>query len=426
MRALRTALVIAMVLAMLGRAGLRAEEPPPAKPIDKEPAPEKRIDKEPPLAKRIDKVLDTAVAEKKLVGAVLIVAKDGQVVYHRAVGLADREANRPMREDDIFRLASMTKTLTSAAALALVDKGKLQLNDPVTKYLPDFRPKLADGKEPTITIHHLLTHTSGLTYGFLETLDGPYHKAKVSDGLDQPGLSLEENLRRIDSVPLSFEPGSAWNYSVSTDVLGAVVASASKMPLPEAIAQLVTEPLKMKETTFYASDPARLVPPYGDGTPQPVRMTDPYSLAFAGTGEIRYAPSRVFDRKSFPSGGGGMIGTARDYITLLEAIRKGGDPILKPETTALMTSNRIGSLSILSTFGPGWGFGYGFAVLKDTEKSLGPHSLRTYQWGGAYGHHWFVDPAEKLTVVLLTNTAIAGMAGAIPYNLTAAIYGEKR
>ncbi len=179
-----------------------------------------------------------AIAAQKLVGTVVLVARDGKVVYARAAGLADREAKQAVREDTQFRLASMTKPIVSIAALALVDRGKLSLEDPVTKYLPDFRPKLADGREATITVRQLITHTSGLTYKFLEKPDGPYHKAEVSDGIAEPGMSAAENLRRLASVPLVAEPGTAWGYSLSIDVLGEVVAARAAARCSQVVEQL--------------------------------------------------------------------------------------------------------------------------------------------------------------------------------------------
>src|SRR5690242_9833095 len=139
------------------------------------------------VSARLDAVIEQALADKRVVGTVVLVARDGKVIYHRAAGEADREAHTPLREDAVFRLASMSKPLVSAAALALVDQGKLGLEDPVTRWLPDFRPRLADGREAVITVRQLLTHTAGLSYGFFEPEDGPYHRAGVSDGLDAPG-----------------------------------------------------------------------------------------------------------------------------------------------------------------------------------------------------------------------------------------------
>ncbi|WP_207461415.1 serine hydrolase domain-containing protein [Azospirillum sp. SYSU D00513] len=373
----------------------------------------------------IDAVIDRAIDAGRIVGAVVLVARDGEVLHRRAAGLADREAGRPMREDALFRLASVTKPITSAAALALMERGRLGLDDPVRRWLPDFRPRLADGREPVLTVRHLMTHTAGLAYGFLEPDGGPYQRAGVSDGMDQPGLSFAENLRRIASVPLAYEPGTAWSYSVATDLLGAVLAEAAGMPLPDLVEELVTGPLGMVDTAFSVRDPARLAVPYGDAPDKvgaPVRMGEPHRVRH-GQGHVRCSPARAFDPASFPSGGAGMTGGAGDVLRLLEALRRGGAPVLAPESVRALTTNAIGDLTV-TTAAPGWGFGLGVAVLKDPRPSGTPQAAGTWRWGGVYGHSWFVDPAERLTVVSLTNTAVAGMTGAFPDALRNAVYGR--
>jgi CubicO group peptidase (beta-lactamase class C family) len=321
-------------------------------------------------------------------------------VYARAAGHADREAKTPVREDTVFRLASMTKAIVSVTALALVDRGKLSLDDPVTKWLPEFRPKLADGREPVITVRHLLLHTSGLGYTFGEALDGPYHKAEVSDGLAEPGLSAEVNLKRLASVPLLHEPGTKWKYSLSIDVLGEVVARAGGAPLPEVVKRLVTGPLGMTDTAFTA-DPARLAVPYDAGSP-PTRMPEPYDRK-RGDRVVRFSPARIFDAKSFPSGGAGMAGTARDYLAFIEAMRTGGAPILKPETARLAIEDQLAKAGV--TMGDGEGFGYGFGVVLDPAAAKTRQGKDTFGWGGIYGTDFWVDPQARLSVVVLTNTA---------------------
>jgi len=371
------------------------------------------------LAARVDAVVDKAVAEKRLVGAVALVARDGEPVYRRAAGLADREQGRAMREDDVFRLASVTKPFVAAAAMRLVEDGAIALDDPVTRFLPDFRPRLPSGEAPPLTIHHLLSHTSGLGYGFQEPDDGPYHRLGVSDGLEQPGLSIEENLNRLAAAPLHFAPGAAWRYSLAMDVIGAVVAKASGRSLPDFLHQAVFEPLGVRDSGFVAAKDAQLAVAYRDGAPEPLRMSDGDAVPFMDA-SIRFAPSRPFDPTSYPSGGAGMIGTADDVLRLLEAIRRGGAPILRPETVARMTAAQVEKIEAQE---PGWGFGYGWAVLVDPEASGTPQSKGTLRWGGVYGHSWFVDPARGLTVVALTNTAIEGMAGAFVTQLRDAVYG---
>ncbi|MBO9710427.1 MAG: beta-lactamase family protein [Caulobacter sp.] len=373
------------------------------------------------LGARVDKVIDSALADHRLVGAVVLVARDGKVVYSRAAGLADRETGRPMTTDAIFRFSSVTKPFVSAAVMRLVQDGKLSLTDPVTKWLPDFRPKLADGTEPKITIGQLLDHTAGLTYGLAEPASHPYHTLGVSDGVDQSGLTLDENLRRLGQAPLSFAPGSAWRYSLAIDVLGGVLEKATGKPLPEVVAETVTQPLGLKDTGFVARDAARLTTPYINAQPQPARMTENMDVSLGSTA-VRFAPSRATDPTAFPSGGAGMVGTASDVLTFLETIRKGGAPILKASTVAEMMQDHAGVQA--ATQGPGWGFGYGWAVLDDPAVANTPQKAGTIAWGGVYGHNWFVDPKSGLTVVLMTNTAFEGMNGQVTRELRDAVYGR--
>lgn len=372
---------------------------------------------------RIDEVIDRAIAEQRIVGTVVLVSHDGKLVYQRAAGLADRESKRPMQVDTTFRLSSVSKPIVSAAALVLVDQGKLSLDDPVTKWLPAFRPKLASGTVPTITVRQLLTHTSGLGYKFAEKPDSAYYKAGVSDGFDELRISLDENVRRLATVPLFNAPGEAWRYSVSIDVLGAVLEKASGKALPQLVAETVTQPLGMRDTGFWAKNPARLAVPYHDAKPAPAPMNDPYVMPFGEGGRMTYSPSRALDPKAFPSGGAGMVGTAPDVMRLLEAVRTGGKPILKAATAESMMCNQIGSLV---GPGPGAGFGFGGAVVVDPAAAKTPQSPGTWNWGGVYGHTWFVDPARKLTVVAFTNTAPEGLWGKFTTDLRDAVYESVR
>lgn len=369
---------------------------------------------------RIDAAIDKALAEKRVVGAVVLAARNGEIIYRRSAGYADRETRTLMREDAIFRLASITKPIVTATAMRFVEEGRLDLHVPVTEWLPDFRPALPDGARPEITSHHLLTHTSGLGYSFLEPSDGPYHKLNVSDGLDQPGLSLQENLSRLAAAPLAFVPGTSWRYSLGLDVLGGILESLEGRSLAAIVRERVTAPLGLVDTDFVVRDTARLTSAYADGDPEPVLMTDGIQVPVFGT-TATFAPSRISNAASYPSGGAGMAGTAGDVLRFLEAIRTGSTPILDPRTVEVMATDHVGIQA--ETQGPGWGFGYGWAVLVDPARTGTPQAPGTLQWGGAYGHNWFIDRANGLSVVALTNTALEGMSGAFPAEIRNAIYG---
>ena len=369
----------------------------------------------------LDAVLDQAIADRKIVGGVLSVSLHGQRVYERAVGYADRESQQNTKLDTLFRWASLTKPLMAALTLALTERGVIALEDPVTRFLPEFLPRTADGKTPQITVRHLLTHTAGLTYKLFEKgSDGPYHRANVSDGMDQPGLSIQENLRRIASVPLVYTPGTSWAYSVSTDVLGEYLARAAATPLPTLMRSLVTEPLGAVDSGFTVSkqDRPRLATAYGDAEQEPVRMGAHHLTPF-GEATLSYAPDRMFNPDSYPSGGGGMSGTAPDFMRFLEGIRTGGAPILSKSSVAQLSTVKPGDFEVTI---PGWKWALGWPVLVDPSRTGTPQSPGSWLWGGVYGNSWFVDPHRELSVVLLTNTAVAGMVGALPDAIRDAIY----
>ena len=368
---------------------------------------------------RIDAAIDAALNEQRIIGAVVLVSHDGKPVYQRAAGLADRESHRPIQIDTPFRLASISKPIVSAAVLSLVDQGKLSLDDPLSKWLPFFRPKLANGEAPVITIRHLLTHTSGLGYRFEQKPGDTYHTAGVSDGLDNAPVGLAENLERLASAPLFSRPGEAWRYSLSIDVLGGVVEKVTGKTLQQAVAELVTMPLGMRDTAFHTTDSARLAVAYVDAKPAPARMSDPQAVPWPEGGDIVFSPSRALNSKAYPSGGAGMVGIAPDHMRFLEAMRKGGEPVMSPSTAASMMRNQIGKLAGPL---PGAGFGFGGAVIVDPVAGQTPQSPGTWRWGGVYGHSWFVDPPRKLTVVAFTNTGLEGMWGKFTTDLRDAVY----
>lgn len=367
-----------------------------------------------PVRQAIDTVIDEALEDGRVVGTVVLVRAHGTPVYTRAAGHADREAGIPMALDTVFRWASLTKPLVAATALALMERGRLELHDDVTRFLPDFDPRLPDGSAPLISVRHLLTHTAGLGYPSLAPGD-PYEAAHVSTGLDQPGLSMQENLQRIASAPLYFPPGSAWRYSLATDILGAIIAVVHGGSLADAVATYITDPLGMCDSAFVVRERARLAVPYADGNPRAEPMGEPHRVQ-----DLVFSPARAFDEGSFQSGGGGMVGTADDFMTFLEALRTGGAPILIHKTVELASDNQVGHLREQDD--PGWGFGFLSGVLIDPQRAGSPAAAGTLAWGGVYGNSWFLDPRGGLSVVALTNTALEGCQGAFPADIQAAIY----
>ncbi|NUB32979.1 serine hydrolase domain-containing protein [Azospirillum brasilense] len=375
------------------------------------------------LRERVHSAVQRALDEQRLVGAVVLVAQDGALLHRQAAGFADRESAQPMAVETVFRLASVSKPIVSTAALALVAQGRLDLDADITRWLPRFQPRLADGRPARITARQLLSHTAGLGYRFFEAdADGPYARAGVSDGMDASGISLDENLRRLAGVPLLYEPGTGWGYSLATDVLGALVARVHGTTLDEAVRHLVTGPLGMADTGFIARDPRRVATAYVSDAPQPHRLAEGETVSpFEGAVGIAYSPARIFDPQAFPSGGAGMAGTAEDLLRLLETLRQGGGALLPGALIAEMARDQTDGRELPNA--PGFGFGLGFSVLRDPASAASPESEGTWRWGGAYGHSWFVDRTRGLSVVAFTNTLYEGMSGRFVTDLRDAVYG---
>jgi CubicO group peptidase (beta-lactamase class C family) len=365
------------------------------------------------MTNSIDGVIDAALAGKKIVGCEVTVLKDGKTVYRRAAGHFDREDGVAMPKNAIYLLASVTKPIVAAAALALVDKGVIALDDPVAKHLPYFTPTFRD--EPAeITIHHLLTHTSGLAYAFPED-------PSISTGLGPSELGFEENFSRVAQHPLLFAPGTGWSYSVAIDVLGALLSRVTGKSLQDVVAEHVTGPLGMRETGFFVADAARLAKPYADAEPEPVVMRDPHELLNDRDEIVRFSPSRIFSQKAFQSGGAGMAGTPDDLITFFEALRTDGGGVLSKDTLDLGMSNRIGTVHRDDA---GQRFGYFGAVVEDPQAAASPAAPGAVNWGGVYGHSWLVDRASGITFLSMSNTALEGCTGKFPKAVRDAAYAE--
>lgn len=362
------------------------------------------------LAANLDAVIDRALAEQRIVGTYVLVAIDGDIAYARTAGFRDREAGTPMAPRTIFRLASVTKPYVAVAALAAAEAGVLDLDAPVTRYLPDFRPKLPDGSAPVITPRQLMTHTSGLTYN----LSGATRP--VSNGLDNVFLPMAEALAGYATVPLAFAPGTKWEYSVGIDVLGGVLEAAEGKTLPEIVRARVTGPLGLQDTGFRVVDATRLATPYADGRPAK-RMGEIETVIGADGSATTFAPGRIFDPVAFPSGGAGMAGTVEDFLVFIEALRKGGAPVLGPKWAPLVRENAIGALEARD---PGRHFSHVCSMYEDPAKAGSPLSPGSWGWGGVYGHQWRVDHERRMVVLSFSNTAVEGCNGAYPGEIVAA------
>lgn len=362
------------------------------------------------LVERVDAAINAALGQR-IVGCVIVINKDGEEIYARAAGLADREANVPMQRDAIFRLASVTKPIVATAVLRLVDLGLLGLNDRVTRYLPWFTPANPDGSPADIRIRHLLSHTSGLGYENLPD--------NASGGLAGTINSLGETLRNIAKVPLAFAPGAGWTYGTSIDVLGGVLAAINGSDVEDALGRYVTGPLGMSDTRFHVAEPARLATPYGDGTP-PVRMTEPYVLVGADGNGTVFSPGRILNPAAPQNGGAGMAGTADDIMKMLE-VYNGKPGLLEPGTVAMALANQIGNLP-RGDDDAGKRFSFLGAVLTDPNAAGNPCPAGTVDWGGAWGHNWVIDPVNRITITVCTNTTFEGCNGPFRDDILRAVY----
>ncbi len=353
-------------------------------------------------SQRLDRLrgqMKADVESGRIPGAVVLIARNGKIAALDAVGYQERSAKKPMKTDSIFRIASMSKPITSVAIMILSEEGKLDIGAPVAQYLPEFKDakvgaeKIAP-KRP-MTVQDLLRHTSGLTYGI-------FGNSPVDELYKRSGMfaakSLAAMVTSIANIPLAHQPGEVWEYSVSTDVLGRIIEVVSGMDLDRFVAERITQPLRMNDTGFYlnASQASRLArPDAGMAMPNIDPTVKPALL----------------------SGGGGMLSTAGDYARFCQMLLNGGElegvRILSPKTVALMTSDQLPPATerhspvalSLNAFGPtpemGTSFGLGFAVRTDAGRNPVPGSPGDFSWSGITGTYFWVDPKEKLVAVMM-------------------------
>ncbi|MDJ1499172.1 serine hydrolase domain-containing protein [Xanthocytophaga agilis] len=363
---------------------------------------------------RLDHSLQQFIDQNKLPGMVAIVIRNGQIVYHKALGKADVQAGRNMKTDDIFRIASMTKALTSTAAMMLYEEGKFGLDDPVSLYIPEFKnPQVLKSfhwkdstytTEPAkseITIRHLLTQTSGISYGIISG-DERFHainaKAGIVDLFTTQPVKLSDNIKKLAKLPLQHNPGEKWTYGLNTDVLGYLIEIWSGMTFDQFLRTRLFEPLGMNDTYFYLPDTKkdRLVPVQ---KPDANQQWIKYPVTF-------YDPEYpIKGAKTFFSGGAGLSSTAKDYATFLQMLLNDGTFnskrfLSRPTVELLTVSDQIGNL-----FGEdGFHFSMGFRVVNQQGHNKGQGSINRFAWGGYFNTNYFVDPQEKIVAILMKQT----------------------
>lgn len=364
---------------------------------------------------RVTPYMRGLVDQGRLAGTVTLVARNGKVVYHEAAGRRDVDRNVPMTTDTLFRIASMSKAVTSVAIMMLVEEGRVHLDDPVSRLIPAFArttvvvppPIGATGAAATtagtmpaarpITIRHLLTHTAGISYGNGNPFESQYRAAGAIGWYfadkDEP---IATTIDRLAALPMDAQPGEKYVYGFNTDILGVVVEKVSGQTLADFFQSRIFAPLKMTHTSFYVD------------AAQADRLATVYAMPKAG-GTLERAPEPGMGqghyvngpRKSY-SGGAGLVSTAADYARFLQMLLNGGTldgvRLLSPKTVELMTSNHVGSLYANGNLG----FGLGFEITEHVGRSGRPGSVGEYGWGGAYHTKFWVDPLEKLVVVFMT------------------------
>ncbi|HZX84412.1 MAG TPA: serine hydrolase domain-containing protein [Reyranella sp.] len=358
---------------------------------------------------RITQMLRADAEKGTIPGAVIMVARHGKVALFEAVGVSDPGTKTPMARDTLFRIYSMTKPITTVSAMMLFEEGRLQLSDPVAKYIAPFggvkvgvEKPAGDGAKPTLelvaarrpmSLQDLMRHTSGLTYGFFG--DMLVKKQYVESGQLTGDYTNAEFVERLAKLPLAFQPGTTWDYSYSTDVLGRVVEVVEGKPLLQVMKQRLFEPLGMKDSSFYVTDKAQ----------QP-RIAEPFpNDRNIGAGVDINDPR---EERKWESGGGGLMSTAMDYARFAQMLLNGGTldgkRYLSPKTVAYMASDHTAGVITPGPYylpGPGYGFGLGFAVRRENGVAPYAGTAGDYFWGGAGGTYFWVDPKEDMFVVFM-------------------------
>lgn len=381
---------------------------------------------------RLDTSINALIAEQRIPGAVVLLIKDGRVAYEKAYGARDVGTRVPLRTNDLFRMASQTKAITSIAAMMLWEEGKFGLDDPIDRYLPEFRRLTVMTKfnpadssfeaRPTnrrITIRQLFTHTAGFDYPGIgsDEFKALYAKAGVGAGIaERRGATLAAGMRTLAALPLRFEPGERFNYSVSIDVLGRLVEVLSGQSLETFFRTRIFEPLRMTDTYFNVptAKAARLVSLHEE------RDGKVFSMAVPTNGDGGLDPDWSTKGVTYFSGGSGLTGTIRDYARFLQMVLNGGEldgaRLLSRKTVQMMLTNQIGQLQP--------NYGLGFALETEQNDARSPKSIGSFWWSGAFQTFYWVDPQEKLIALCYTN--VYGTGARLGALFETLVYGALR
>lgn len=363
---------------------------------------------------RLDGIIQSYIDKGAFPGVAAIVVRNGKIVYYKAFGKADLESNKPLSKDAIYRIASMTKAITSLAVMMLHEEGKIMLDEPISKYIPEFaKPVVLDQFNPKdssyttlpakreISVRHLLSHTSGINYNVIandERMRAIYTKAGVLDAFTIENIKIGDKIKILAKLPLTHQPGEKWTYGLSIDVLGYLVEVVSGMTLSQYFEKHIFEPLGMKDTYFYLPDSKkdRLVPLYTE--------TKEKTLIKSTLDNLGVDPNfPITGAKTYYSGGGGLSSTAYDYAIFLQMLLNGGiyngKRLLSRRGVELFTNtNQSGTLFP----DPRSYFSLGFSVINEVGRSNDIYSsVGTFSWGGAFSTHYFADPKEKICAVLM-------------------------
>ncbi len=360
---------------------------------------------------RIDKAMEAHVAEKKIAGGVVLLARQGKIAHLGAYGMMDVETGKSMAPDTIFRIASMTKPITSVAIMMLYEEGHFRLNEPVSKFIPAFKEMHVlppesdeDSTEPVpakrqITIWNLLTHTSGLTYHWNERLGPQYAAANITHGLLQDESTLAEKMKVLATIPLLHQPGAGNEYGLSIDVLGYLVEVVSGMSLDAFFSERIFKPLGMQDTHFFLPDAKRerIATVYERTKDGPIKRKSQEPTV---EGSLIYSTDYPYNGpRTYFAGGGGLVSTASDYARFSQMMLNGGRfngvRLLSRKTVELMTVNQLADMDV------DYGFGLGFSVVRDESDLNEVGSVGTFGWGGFFFTNFFIDPQEQMIGIFM-------------------------